>query len=870
MPKVLDAFGARLGSSPVRRIYKGSTMVAPGVCNLMTNPSFEAATPAVSNIVRTNLVTNPSFELTASPYFVGFGSATIQRLADTIMGGFSLQQIVTAAGNSFVYHGPATGGTAITPGTVYTASAFVKAVTGLPPLQMGLAWRDSSGTLVGGVVYGTSVTPQGLGNIVRPYVTATAPTGAVTVQVIMGSATAASGDEYHWDGVMLEASSVLGRYIDGSLTSNVFTYAWSGAAHASASTVTMPQVLRTNLASDPAATTNVIPIGNAGWGFRWYGSGGNGTSSKVTNANDGPLGIRTYLRKTWTVGAGPGDTGFSHAGGDNSAGVSLSGIPIVPGMSYTVSAYLRANSTAVGLRTANVTMYWRDAAGNFINGPAGAQINLPNNTWTRIYTTAVAPANAAYLSPNTDPDIGPNWVPGDTLDGTALLIEAGSTLGTYFDGTFGTVNGITNGWVAAANNSQSVTAATMNIVRTNLSIDPAGTQAVNANGTATFTNRWFGGAGFAGTFTPVLNAYDAPLGTGLMSYLRKSWTQVTGGGTNDISVSLTTGAAANGVPVSAAQTYTISFYWRTSWGFSGSLGSTLRNHVEIAFFDVNGTQVGATVAAADVNPAATGVWQRLSVTATAPAGALYATATHVYYNATGPVVGSYIDVTGLLFEQSPVLGTYFDGTTPSMDADLVNAWSGPPNHSVSNQSGIAPAGVGVISNHGATVMSTAWANTDGTKSARIIATGTTTDTFFSINGLSSFVGVGGQVVTATMLLRLPAALTGSTDGKKFAFRFQVRLADNSTPELVFTYTAIATNAPGVYAVTATAPIPATFAAWTFARVEGGASTGGGDIWIDDLFINIGPVATPGNYRDGRSVGWSWDGAVDGSVSRGLM
>lgn len=69
-------------------------------------------------------------------------------------------------------------------------------------------------------------------------------------------------------------------------------------------------------------------------------------------------------------------------------------------------------------------------------------------------------------------------------------------------------------------------------------------------------------------------------------------------------------------------------------------------------------------------------FSRVSFTAVAPANAAYAT---VQLGRSGAVVGDFFDLTGVLFEKSATLQTYFDGNTPSSTNPVVqqrHTWAG--------------------------------------------------------------------------------------------------------------------------------------------------------------------------------------------------
>jgi hypothetical protein len=200
-----------------------------------------------------------------------------------------------------------------------------------------------------------------------------------------------------------------------------------------------------NLATDPKPTTLTIPANGAGWnGSRWFGTSGTGAYSLVSNATDGPtFTLNAYIRKTWTVGSNPGDTGFNHVTGN--------GLPINPGTTYTISSYMR--SSAAGKTNANITVQWRDSSGAVIGSLiTGSQFSLPQGVWTRLSHTLTSPTNAAYAVIYSDQDGGTAWAPGDYLDGTGLLIEKTSVLNAYYAGT----GDFTYSWNGTVNNSSSL------------------------------------------------------------------------------------------------------------------------------------------------------------------------------------------------------------------------------------------------------------------------------------------------------------------------------------------------------------------------------------------------------------------------------
>ena len=221
--------------------------------------------------------------------------------------------------------------------------------------------------------------------------------------------------------------------------------------------------VRRNLASDPRATLNGgIPSGQARWAPRWFGSGGTGSTTLVVGATDGPevapgAQINSYIHKTWTAEGGTGDTGFDHTlGSVSSAPAATKALPITAGVTYTFSSYMRA-SVRRGSAIFGMRVIFRDAAGErILPAPVYESVAFTANTWTRISNTLTAPANAVYASIASDVGGAGTWAAGDTLDGTALLIEASPVALPYMDGSFSPDSDLTPSWTGAANASASI------------------------------------------------------------------------------------------------------------------------------------------------------------------------------------------------------------------------------------------------------------------------------------------------------------------------------------------------------------------------------------------------------------------------------
>jgi hypothetical protein len=187
---------------------------------------------------RTNLVTNPSFEVDTT----GWGTYGVSLARVTSDSRFS------SACSSATYTGAVAGGpfinprVAVTAGTAYTFSVYVKDVSTSKTFRANVEWYNAlSGGSVTGVTYGTatSVTTTGW---TRLSVTGTAPVGTThAVPTLYATSTPPASSVVLLDAALLETGSTLQSYFDGSVSDNsirVVSRGWTGTANASTSTIT--------------------------------------------------------------------------------------------------------------------------------------------------------------------------------------------------------------------------------------------------------------------------------------------------------------------------------------------------------------------------------------------------------------------------------------------------------------------------------------------------------------------------------------------------------------------------------------------------------------------------------------------------------
>jgi hypothetical protein len=385
----------------------------PVSTNFNLNPRPEAISGITA--IRTNLYWNPRGVTVMSDYSGAANQTitTVTGIADNPDGITTANRVSYAAGASnpgvLVYNNLAAN-------TKYTMSAWVYHETA-PTSSGGQAFA------MAGVVSQSPAPTIVQGQWQRLSWTYTTPASPTFFGFRVASP--ASAGSFLITGILVETSGVVSDFFDGAGTS------------------------RTNIVNDGRATSLTVTSGNIGWrGTRWMGTNGaTGAYSLVTGATDGPQPtLTTYARKTWTTSpTNNGDTGFDHM---------PTGYIFTPGNTFTISSWLRPSSSGKVLQH---SLYWVDTNNVILGRTNGPQINnAPAGQWSRLVTqtpSTVPYAGAVKFIVASDVQGATNpWAPGDTLDGTGLIIERTPTVSDlYYDGT----GDFTYAWTGTANNSTS-------------------------------------------------------------------------------------------------------------------------------------------------------------------------------------------------------------------------------------------------------------------------------------------------------------------------------------------------------------------------------------------------------------------------------
>jgi len=184
---------------------------------------------------RVNYITNPSFEVDTTNWTATAGG-TIARTTGQFNTGSASLAVTNASGSAAQFGNEGTMIPLVAGEGTYYLSAYIKLASGNTPAnyflrQLQYEAKDSSGTVAAGNFATQSLSYTG--NWVRLSGSFTKNAGANFAIIRVVTSSTVAGEIFYVDSVMLEKSTTLNSYFDGS--SGGF---WAGAAHASFSGAT--------------------------------------------------------------------------------------------------------------------------------------------------------------------------------------------------------------------------------------------------------------------------------------------------------------------------------------------------------------------------------------------------------------------------------------------------------------------------------------------------------------------------------------------------------------------------------------------------------------------------------------------------------
>lgn len=442
--------------------------------------------------------------------------------------------------------------------------------------------------------------------------------------------------------------------------------------------VTRP-ALRTNLALNPQANS----------GTSW-GTMGTAAGSTSFGNTEQALNGSASIKRTLTAA---GNTGFK----------ALVRGGFVEGDTLSWSLWVRPT-----VRDMTFHAYWERST-PYTGGTAGAAVLCPVNQWTEVTGTLTMTATQVAGTTFGFGALCTSAVAGDIYHVDMALVEKSATLGTYFDGASVSNSVTAYGWRGNANDSASY------------AYDPELTPGWSGSGDNS-TSRLY--VPNVENWAQAVNAgiyRTANQGAPIGSYAAAV---VTRGFSGD-------GIYLGDITITAGMSYTSSA-WIKITDTIPTMSSVMR------YKDAGGTiltDLGGTIHTSLV----VGQWVRVSTTSVAPTNATKLQQMWRIYSSSYTPTTFY--VSGAMVEATPVLGDYFDGSTPAA-GDFTYGWNGSINRATSTQ--WAPNVAGSIttkSTSGAAIDSKFqhYQTTfeDGAKGVRYVAPAGTPNSTWRIAGLST-------------------------------------------------------------------------------------------------------------------------------------
>lgn len=185
--------------------------------------------------IRKNLVRNPSFEVDLAGWISAINPATVP-LSRTTSGAAAGSYALTISNSSASTMDASTlagvNGFPVTPGLTYTASGTVTTSAAIS-LRVYLNFYTSTGAVATAPFTATTTSASVPLRISTKQV---APANAAFAAIMFRWSNAGAGSSFSVDAVLVEESTTLNDYFDGSSVKAGFTYGWEGTAHNSAST----------------------------------------------------------------------------------------------------------------------------------------------------------------------------------------------------------------------------------------------------------------------------------------------------------------------------------------------------------------------------------------------------------------------------------------------------------------------------------------------------------------------------------------------------------------------------------------------------------------------------------------------------------
>lgn len=336
----INAFGAPsdwspilvADTSPAGLAAAGRLVIGPDGMTGYDNYGQMTFNYLANAVTRTNLLTNPSFESAAvgTTGWVAEANTTISRITTDYFVGqpglLACLKVQASADGQYIgvrsTISDVTRRVTASPGTYYTASAYVRVPAGQPDsdVRISFAFYTSGGVLISQSDSLSANLVTSSSNWVRiTRVGIQAPSGTSFLSVIIRSNTNMSnGSIFYVDGVIVEATAVLRDYFDGSTSKG--TSVWSGTVNDSTSTLDNNSIYAVNggvftsptvQTSRTATTTGGVVMNSTGL----FGYNTSGAATFTLSATQARLDVDT-VQLGKTISSQPGFNGLTLESGN--------------------------------------------------------------------------------------------------------------------------------------------------------------------------------------------------------------------------------------------------------------------------------------------------------------------------------------------------------------------------------------------------------------------------------------------------------------------------------------------------------------------------------------------------------------------------
>ncbi|MGH3998394.1 MAG: carbohydrate binding domain-containing protein, partial [Pseudonocardiaceae bacterium] len=188
--------------------------------------------------------------------------------------------------------------------------------------------------------------------------------------------------------------------------------------------------------------TNLATRGSASSTTNWAALPGSGGAAAITNVTGDAYEGEKHNRVTWSTATTAVNGGLTYT---EPSGLAAN-------TQYAIQVWVRASK----IQTVTLRAQFRDASNAIVNTVTSAGVLLAANTWSQMTLTATSGAAVTNVVLTVEAATGGViWGVGNTLDGDAVVIETGATVGAPFSGDTVDAAGIIYAWTGTAGASTS-------------------------------------------------------------------------------------------------------------------------------------------------------------------------------------------------------------------------------------------------------------------------------------------------------------------------------------------------------------------------------------------------------------------------------